>query len=42
MLFGMLPGVFQFATEKLFVDPQILAVRLGRTGGKANPETSPS
>ncbi|CAE7542851.1 TNC [Symbiodinium microadriaticum] len=27
MLFGMLPGVFQFATEKLFVDPQILAVR---------------
>ncbi|CAE7867600.1 FP2 [Symbiodinium sp. KB8] len=31
MLFGMLPGVFQFATEKLFVDPQILAVSLGRS-----------
>ncbi|OLP88537.1 Adhesive plaque matrix protein 2 [Symbiodinium microadriaticum] len=28
MLFGMLPGVFQFATEKLFVDPQILAVSI--------------
>ncbi|CAE7745822.1 dlc [Symbiodinium sp. CCMP2592] len=27
MLVGMLPGIFQFATEQLFVDPQILAVR---------------
>eukprot|EP00439_Symbiodinium_sp_Y106_P081998 s585_g21.t1 len=27
MLFGMVPGIFQFATEQLFVDPQILEVR---------------
>ena len=30
MLFGMVPGIFQFATEQLFVDPQILEVTLGR------------
>ncbi|CAE7324319.1 TNC [Symbiodinium sp. CCMP2456] len=27
MLFGMVPGILQFATERLFVDPQILEVR---------------
>ncbi|CAE7324324.1 Dll4 [Symbiodinium sp. CCMP2456] len=27
MLFGLLPGIFQIATERLFVDPQILEVR---------------
>ncbi|CAE7375717.1 NOTCH2 [Symbiodinium sp. CCMP2456] len=27
MLLGLFPGIFQFATEQLFVDPQILEVR---------------
>ena len=33
MLFGMVPGILQFATEQLFVDPQILEVTLGRING---------
>ena len=42
MLFGMLPGIFQFATEQLFVDPQILAVSLGRTREREDQSRSQS